>query len=62
VLKEIENYLGVKAGDEFNPKIKIETVSCLGQCGEGPVVIINGNMHLKVSVHDIDDILSGYLR
>jgi NADH-quinone oxidoreductase subunit E len=62
ILKEIENYLGVKAGDEFSPKIKIEMVSCLGQCGEGPVVIINGNIYTKVSIYDVDKILSGYLR
>lgn len=62
ILREVENFLGIKAGDEFNHKAKIELVSCLGHCGEGPIMIVNGNAFTKVTRHDVDNILSGYLR
>jgi len=61
VLKEIENQLGVRAGDEFNKNAKIEIISCLGMCGEGPIVIVNGKIHTRVSPHDVDNILKSYI-
>jgi NADH:ubiquinone oxidoreductase subunit E len=60
VIAEIENQLRIKAGDEFNPKVKLEVISCLGQCGSGPVVIVNGNVFTKVTPSSIDDILQNY--
>jgi NADH:ubiquinone oxidoreductase subunit E len=60
VIKEIENFFRIKEGDEFNPKVKLETMSCLGRCGEGPIVIINGNVYTKVTTSGVDDILKSY--
>jgi NADH:ubiquinone oxidoreductase subunit E len=61
VISEIENYLHIKAGDDFNPKVKLEVISCLGQCGSGPVVIVNGNVFTKVTPSSVDDILRNYV-
>lgn len=61
VIREIENQLHIKAGDEFNPKVKLEIISCLGQCGSGPVVVVNGNTFTKVTPSNVDDILRNYL-
>ena len=61
VIREIENQLKIKAGDEFNPKVKLEIISCLGQCGSGPVVIVNGNVFTRVTPSNVDDILRNYL-
>jgi len=61
VIREIENQLHVKAGDEFNPKVKLEIISCLGQCGSGPVIIVNGNVFTQVTPNNVDDILRNYL-
>ena len=61
VLHATERYLGVKAGDDFNPHKKIEIVSCLGRCGEGPIVIINDKIFTKVMPNKIEDIFKGFL-
>jgi NADH-quinone oxidoreductase subunit E len=61
VIAEIENQLHIKAGDDFHPKVKLEVISCLGQCGSGPVVVVNGNVFTKVTPSSIDDILRNYV-
>lgn len=61
VISAIEGFLGVKAGDDFNPQKKIEIVSCLGRCGEGPIVVINGKVFEKVTPNKIEDIFKGFL-
>jgi len=61
IIKEIENKLKIKIGDDFNPRIKLETASCLGHCGEGPIVIVNGQVYKKVTVSSIHEILEKYV-
>lgn len=61
IKKELENYLGVKAGDENNLKIKLETVSCLGHCGEGPVMVVNGKVYENITKSGLDEILKDYI-
>lgn len=61
VVAEIEKQLHVRAGDRFNPKVRLKVVSCLGQCGSGPVLIVNGTVFLRVSPSEVDDILKNYL-
>lgn len=62
VIREIENQLHIKEGDNFNPKVKLEIISCLGQCGEGPIMIVNGNVFTGVTPDSVDDILRNYIR
>jgi len=61
VIQSIERYLGIKAGDDFNPQKKIEIVSCLGKCGEGPIVIINDKVFEKVTPNKVEDIFKGFI-
>lgn len=61
IIKEIENYFKIKVGDEFNPKVKLETISCLGHCGEGPVVMINGKVFTQVTRSSVYGIIEEYL-
>ncbi|HAI74161.1 MAG TPA: hypothetical protein DCS28_01075 [Candidatus Moranbacteria bacterium] len=61
IIREIENHLHIKAGDEFNPNVKLEIISCLGQCGSGPVMIVNGNVFTRVMASNVVGILQGYL-
>jgi NADH:ubiquinone oxidoreductase subunit E len=61
VITEIEMQLNIKAGDQFNPDVRLEVISCLGQCGQGPVVIVNGTVFLRVTPRQIDEILCDYL-
>lgn len=57
VIAEVENHFGIKAGDQFNPKVSLEVISCLGRCGEGPIMMVNGRIYTKVTVSGARDIL-----
>ncbi|NTU66419.1 MAG: hypothetical protein HGB08_00680 [Candidatus Moranbacteria bacterium] len=57
LIAEVEKYFGIKAGDEFNPKVRLEVISCLGRCGEGPIMMVNGRIYTKVTVSGARDIL-----
>ena len=57
VAREIENYFHIKVGDEFNPRVRLEKISCLGHCAEGPIVLINGKMYQRVTKSSIYGIL-----
>jgi len=57
VISEVENHFGIKAGDEFNPRVRLEVISCLGRCGEGPIMTVNGRIYTKVTVSGARDIL-----
>jgi NADH-quinone oxidoreductase subunit E len=61
IISEIENTLRIKAEDDFNPKIKLETVSCLGRCGSGPIMIVNGKVYERVTKNSVHHILKEYL-
>jgi NADH-quinone oxidoreductase subunit E len=61
IIREIENYFKIKTGDNFNPEIKLETISCLGHCGEGPVVVVNGKFFTQVTKSSIYGIIDGCL-
>lgn len=61
IISEIENYFKIKAGDEFNSKVKLEIISCLGRCGEGPIMVVNGKVHNGVTPSSVHGILKEYL-
>jgi NADH:ubiquinone oxidoreductase subunit E len=61
VIREIENYLKVKADDETDPKIKLEMISCLGQCGEGPIMVVNGKVFNNINTSSVHDIIKNYI-
>ena len=61
IILECEKQLGVgvnatTADGEFT----IEAVRCLGCCGLAPVVVVNGEVHGKVSKADVAKILATY--
>lgn len=57
VIEAIENYFHIKAGDQFSPEIKLEIISCLNQCGEGPVMLVNGKVYTNVTTASLYKIL-----
>ncbi|MDO8240855.1 MAG: NAD(P)H-dependent oxidoreductase subunit E [Candidatus Moranbacteria bacterium] len=61
VIVEIENQLHIKAGDDFNPNVKLEIISCLGQCGRGPIMIINKKIFTQVTPSSAREILQNYM-
>ena len=60
VIRIAEKFLGVKAGDDFNPKKKIEIISCLGRCGDGPIMVVNGKIFEKVKPEKVSESLEKY--
>ena len=61
IVREIENIFKIKAKDENNPKVKLKIISCLGRCGEGPIVVINDKVYTSVSVSSIHEILKEWI-
>ena len=61
IINEIENILHIKAGDENNPNIKLEKVSCLGRCGDGPVVVINDKVYERVTVASVRGMMEEWI-
>jgi len=61
VIREIENYYRIKVGDEFNQKVCLKKISCLGRCVEGPIVVVNGKVYEKVTASSIHKILGEWV-
>ncbi len=61
IIVEIENVLHVKLGDENNPKFRLGKMSCVGRCGEGPVVMVNNKVYERVTVVMVRGMLEEYL-
>jgi NADH-quinone oxidoreductase subunit E len=61
IVREVENYFKIKEDDSFDPKIRLETASCLGQCGEGPIMVVNGKIFTNVTASSIHGILEKWL-
>ena len=61
IVKEIESYFRIKTGDDSNPQVKLELISCLGRCGEGPIVIINDKIYTGVTKSSVMGILEEWI-
>ena len=51
IIKEIENSF----------KIKVQEISCLGRCADGPIMVVNGKIYEKVTKSSVHGILEEYL-
>ena len=61
ILEELERRLDVPAGETTKDGLfTLETVACLGCCAIGPVVMIDGDFHGHVTIHDVHAILKRY--
>ena len=61
IIKEIEMVYHQKVDDDYNKKFKIERISCLGRCLNGPIMVVNGTIYEKIDSGKALDILSNYL-
>lgn len=57
IIGEIENLFHIKAGEGEGQKVKLEIISCLGRCGEGPIVVVNGEVFTNVAASGVHGIL-----
>lgn len=61
IIREIENYYHIKTGDDHNPKTRLEIISCLERCGEGPIMVVNDKVYTRVTVSGLHTILEEWL-
>jgi NADH-quinone oxidoreductase subunit E len=61
VWQKLQQELKLKAGQTSpDKKWSLVTVSCLGVCGVGPVIVIDDDIHGNVTPEMVPDILSRY--
>jgi NADH:ubiquinone oxidoreductase subunit E/NAD-dependent dihydropyrimidine dehydrogenase PreA subunit len=58
IREKLERRLGICAGETTKDKaFTLETVSCLGACALGPVVVVDGVYHGNMTAAKIDEVL-----
>ncbi len=61
VLDTIQDLIGIKPGEmDSDLKFSLETVNCLGCCALGPVMVVDGEYHGKMSPARSEDVLKNY--
>ena len=61
LIKEFEKQLGVGVNATTSDGLfSVEAVRCLGCCGLAPVVVVNGEVHGKLSTKDVAGIIEKY--
>ena len=58
----VKDYLGIEAGETTeDKKFTLEVVECLGHCGEGPVMMVNDQIHTYLNENRAIQILKDCL-
>lgn len=61
ILQLMENKLGIRVGEHTEDlRFSLETVSCIGCCGQSPVISVNGEIYGYFKVDMIDGVLDKY--
>lgn len=61
ILKKIKEKLGITEGEcTKDGKFSVEATRCIGACGLAPVLTVNEEVYGKLTVDDVDRILSKY--
>lgn len=62
IFNKIKEKLGLKGDSTCTPdgKFSIEATRCIGACGLAPVLTVNDEVYGKLTVDDVDRILSKY--
>ena len=62
IIRELEAFFRQKEGEDGGSiKLKIERVSCVGRCLDGPIMIVNGTIFEKVDPGKALEIIMAYL-
>jgi len=63
VLSSIQKKLGIKVGENTEDlNFTLETVSCIGCCGQSPVISINDDIHGYFKQNMVDEVLHQYTK
>jgi NADH-quinone oxidoreductase subunit E len=61
LLDSVQDLIGIKPGEtDQDLKFSLETVSCVGCCALGPVMIVDGEYHGKVAPAKSEEVLKNY--
>jgi NADH-quinone oxidoreductase subunit E len=61
IIRQIEMLLKIELDNDSHPKAKLETMSCVGLCDQGPIMMIDDQVFEKVRPENVDDIILNYL-
>lgn len=61
ILDTVKDVTGILPGEtDLALKFSLETVNCLGCCALGPVIVIDGKTHGKLTPADASEVVKGY--
>ncbi|MEW6366107.1 MAG: NAD(P)H-dependent oxidoreductase subunit E [Acidobacteriota bacterium] len=61
ILDTVKDLTGITPGEtDMDLKFSLETVNCLGCCALGPVMVVDGKTHGRLSSADAKDVMKGY--
>ena len=61
LLDSVQDQLGIRPGEtDQDLKFTLETVSCVGCCALGPVMIVDGEYHGKMAPAKSEEVLKNY--
>jgi NADH-quinone oxidoreductase subunit E len=61
LLGEVSKILEIGDGETTRDRLfSLEVVSCMGACGQSPVIAVNGQYHSELSVKEVRDIINQY--
>ena len=61
VLDTVQDLTGIRPGEtDQDLRFSLETVSCVGCCALGPVMVIDGEYHGKMAPAESEDVLKNY--
>lgn len=60
VARQLENDLGIKFGESTDDgKFSLEWANCIGMCDQGPAMLVNDQVFVRVTPEKVHDILEG---
>ncbi|MBW1766071.1 MAG: NAD(P)H-dependent oxidoreductase subunit E [Deltaproteobacteria bacterium] len=61
LLDSVQDLIGIRPGEtDLDLKFSLETVSCVGCCALGPVMIVDGEYHGKMAPAKSEEVLKNY--
>lgn len=61
ILDTLKDLTGIQPGEtDATMKFSLETVNCLGCCALGPVMVVDGKTHGRLTASDATDVVKGY--
>jgi [NiFe] hydrogenase diaphorase moiety large subunit len=63
VARQLESDLGIRFGETTaDGKFTLEHANCLGMCDQGPALLVNDEVHTRVTPEKVHEILEGCRR